>query len=457
MRKIPLTIQTDLYKCGNVNLYVKGTEILHSYMESRGGRFDELVVFGPQYFLKEYLSTPVTKEDVDYAEKFWTAAVGRTDYFRRENWDYIVNNYGGKLPISIHAVPEGTIVETHNVLMTIENTDPKCSWLTNWLETLLMKVYYPITIATQSHLIKQNILSHLEKSGTPESIEFKCVDFGYRGAHSEESSALGAAANLLSFSATDTASGVFLLQQNYNSQVCGFSIPATEHANVTSYGRENEAQFFSDFLDKFPTGMIACVSDSYDIFNCVTNILGKTLKDKILNRDGVFVCRPDSGDYMEIIPWILNEFWNSFGGVVNSKGYKVLNDKIRVLQGDGMDPKSIDALYTRIEELGWSSDNLAVGSGGGLLTKGIDRDTCKFAIKASAARVKGEWIDIYKDPITDSGKKSKRGRFKLVKENGKFITVPHTDERKNELVEIYRNGEILVDDSLDVIKARLNA
>jgi nicotinamide phosphoribosyltransferase len=452
---IPLTIQSDSYKVSHCNLYPQGTEVIYSYMESRGGQFDEVIMFGLQYYLKQYLSKPVIKEDVDFAEKFWAAHLGRTDCFKRENWDYIVEKYGGKLPISILAVPEGTKVGVHNVLMTIENTDPKCSWLTNWLETLLMKVYYPITIATQSHSIKQNILSHLEKSGTPESIEFKCVDFGYRGAHSEESSALGSAANLLSFSATDTVSGIYLLQQNYSADMCGFSIPATEHSTVTSYGRENELQFFSDFIDKFPTGIIACVSDSYNIFNCVTNILCRELKEKILARDGVFVCRPDSGDYMEIIPWILNEFWTYFGGTVNAKGYKVLNDKIRVIQGDGQDRKSIDALYTRIEELGWSSDNLTVGSGGGLLTKGIDRDLCKFAIKASAAKIDQIWVDIYKDPISDPGKTSKRGRFKLVKEDGKFITVPHTDERKNELVEVYRNGELLVNDTLDQIKSRL--
>lgn len=456
MNKLPLTILTDSYKAKNTSLYKEGTEFLYSYCESRGGRYDKTVMFGLQYFLKEYLLTPVTKEDVNYAQDFWAEHFGDETVFSRENWDYIVDNHGGKLPVSIKAVPEGSLVDTHNVLFTIENTDPKCSWITNWLETLLMKVYYPITIATQSFNLRKQILKHLEESGTPESIDFKLCDFGYRGAHSEESAREGSAAHLLSFKGSDNVGGIFLTKKYYNSGMTGFSIIATEHANVCSYGKGNEEQFFSDYFDKFPKGMIAGVSDTYNIFDLVENVFCGTLKEKILSRDGVFVCRPDSGDPLEIIPWILDKFYNAFGGRINEKGYKVINDKVRVIQGDGMDANTIDELYSKIEGLGWSADNLTVGSGGGLLVKGIDRDVQKFAIKASAARINGEWTELKKEPITDSGKKSKGGKFKLIKENETYITVPITDVRKDELVEVYRDGDLLVDYKFEDIREKLH-
>ena len=239
--------------------------------------------------------------------------------------------------------------------------------------------------------------------------------------------------------------------------MCGFSIPATEHSIICSFGRDNEVEACRNYLKQYPTGLIACVSDTYDIYNCCENIWGGVLKDEVMKRDGKLVIRPDSGDFFEVIPKVLDILWNKFGGTVNSKGYRVLDPHIGVIQGDGMEQSTINALYNHIVELGWSADNLTVGSGGGLLVKNIDRDTCKFAFKACAAKVNGQWIDIFKDPITDTGKRSKKGKLKLVKVDGQYKTVQLYEyiNLEDELVTVFENGEIKKEYSLDEIKKNI--
>lgn len=446
---------SDSYKVSHRNAYAPKLEILLSYLESRGGKFDKTVFFGLQYYLKMMEGVQVTTQKIDEAQTFWEAHFGRKDVFNRQAWEYIRDNCGGMLPIRIKAVAEGTVVPVGNVLLTIENTDPNCFWLTNFVETLIMKIWYSITIATQSRRIRQDILCFLGVSGDTAGIEFKCHDFGYRGVTSEEQAGIGSGSHLLAFMGTDTVAGVIWLQENYKAGMCGFSIPATEHSIICSFGREGEIEAYDNFLKQYPTGVIACVSDTYNIYNACENIWGGVLKDKVMARNGTLVIRPDSGDFLEVIPKVLDILWNKFGGITNSKGYKVLDSHVRVIQGDGMDPESIYELYDCITKLGWSADNLAVGSGGGLLMKDINRDTCKFAIKACAARVDGKWIDIYKDPITDPGKKSKRGRIKLVKQDDTFVTVGIDDPREDLLETVFENGKIMKEYDLATIRKNL--
>ncbi len=455
-------LQTDSYKVTHSKAYPKGLQKIYSYLEARGGEHNEIVFFGLQYYIKEFLvGQVITQQDIDEAEVFYSQHFGRTDAFNREGWEYILNVHGGRLPLEIKAVPEGTRVGLKNVLMTLVNTDDKCFWLTNYVETLLMKVWYTISMSTRSFYIRQDIKEFLDLSGTPEAIDFKCHDFGYRGTTSEEHAALGAASHLLSFMGTDTLAGITLLQEYYSSAMCGFSIPATEHSIMCSFGRENEIQACENLLTSYPDGLIACVSDTYDIFNACANIWGGVLKDKVLARNGCLVIRPDSGDPCVVVKMCLEVLWGKFGGIVNDKGYKVLDPHVRIIQGDGMNPETISALYKHITNHGWSADNLTVGSGGGLLVKGLDRDTYKFAIKASAAMINGEWIGLQKDPITDQGKKSKIGHLKLVKDNDQYKTVSSYDagytELQDELVTVFKNGELLVDQTLEEIKAKFNS
>lgn len=457
MKKKSILFLSDSYKYSHAPTYKSGVTNVYSYLESRGGKYKETVFVLLQYYLKEYLiGQVITKEDIDKAEQFCEAHFGRKDVFNRVGWEYILNKYNGKLPLRIKAVPEGSVIPVSNILMSIEATDPKCYWLVNFVETLLMKIWYPITIATQSREIKKTILETLEKTGTPESIDFKCHDFGYRGVTSEEQAAIGAAAHLFNFMGTDTIAGIFLLQDYYKAGMCGFSIPATEHSIMCSFGRNHEIEACENFLNTYPTGLIACVSDTYNIYECCEHIWGTALRDKVLYRKGTLVIRPDSGDFFEVVPRVLDILCKKFG-CYEKKGYKVLNDHVRVIQGDGMDPNTIRDLYHHINRLGWSSDNLTVGSGGGLLMKDVNRDTQKFAIKASAVEMNSEeWVGIYKSPVTDPGKKSKMGRLKLVKDfEGKFKTIPEAEYGKDELVTVFENGELLVEYTLDEIKQRI--
>src|SRR5690606_16576918 len=163
MRKQNLLLLADAYKYAHHKFYMPGTTKIYSYLESRGGAFPETVFYGLQYFLKEYLEGQVfTQADVDEADETLSAVFGRKDVFSREIFEYILRVHGGKLPVRIKAVAEGSVVPVHNVLMTIENTDPKCYWLTNFLETLLMQVWYPSTVATLSREVRKVVEQYFD-------------------------------------------------------------------------------------------------------------------------------------------------------------------------------------------------------------------------------------------------------------------------------------------------------
>ena len=189
-----IILNTDSYKCSQFKQYPSGTEYVYSYIESRGGEWDKTVFFGLQAFMREYMTTPLTTADIDIAEKIITA---NGEPFNRAGWEYIVKQHGGKLPVEIKAIPEGTVIGTKNVLVTIVNTDPECYWLTSYLETALLRaVWYPTTVATNSYQSKKIIATALENTGDPSGINFKLHDFGARGVSSQESATLGGMAHL---------------------------------------------------------------------------------------------------------------------------------------------------------------------------------------------------------------------------------------------------------------------
>lgn len=461
-----LLLLTDSYKASHYKQYPKGTTNVYSYLESRGGEFDKTLFFGLQYFLKNYLAGQVvTQEKINEADEFFTQHMG-PGTFNREGWEYILNEHDGKLPIRIKAVPEGTVVDNKNVLMTIENTDDKCFWLTNYLETLLVQVWYPITVATQSYYCKEIINGYLEQTGDPAGLPFKLHDFGFRGVSSVESAGLGAAAHLTNFMGTDTLAGISLLQQFYGAkEMPGFSIPASEHSTITSWGREGELAAMENMLDQYPTGLVACVSDSFDIFKACSEYWGEALKEKILSRDGTLVVRPDSGDPVEVVVKCLEILGEKFGFDVNDKGYKVLPPQIRMIQGDGVDIDTINEILFAMAENRWSADNIAFGSGGALLQK-MNRDTQKFAFKCSSITINGDEREVFKEPVTAAFKKSKKGRMKLSKIKGwddysrKYETLTQSDEGFQEaedcLITVFENGELKAEYSLTDVRELSN-
>lgn len=432
-----LILQTDSYKVSHWKQYPPGTEKVYSYFESRGGKFGKIVFFGLQYILKKYLTgSVVTMQDVDQAEKLFKSHFG-SEIFNREGWEYIVNELGGKLPIEIKAVAEGSLNDQSQVLFTVENTDPKCYWLTNYLETLLEQVWYPCTVATKSHDMKMQLKLYLSLTGDDPS-DFKLHDFGYRGSTSQESAGIGGAAHLINFKGSDTLAAITTLQDYYHADMPAFSIPAAEHSTITSWGRSNELKAYQNIIEQFPLGLIAVVSDSYNIYEACEKMWGGELKDKVVGRNGTIVIRPDSGDPQKVLPMVLEILGKSFGKKLNSKGFYVLPSYIRVIWGDGIDSDNLTDILTAVVRAQWSIDNIAFGSGGGLLQK-LNRDTLRFAYKCSNVTINGVDVPVFKDPITDSRKGSKQGRF-------------HDEGLKT----IFKNGELLVDQTLHDIRERVS-
>jgi len=461
---ISIIARTDSYKFSQWMQYPKGTTHISSYIESRGGE-PESVFFGLQAFMREYLTTPVTMADVERADRI-VQAHGLP--FNRAGWEIIVNEYGGRMPLLIQAVPEGTVMETRNVQVQVMNTDPRLFWLTSYVETALLRaVWYPSTVATKSRKMKKIIARELhETSDVPvmDQLFFKLHDFGARGASSAETAILGGMAHLINFMGTDNFEAIEGVMGYYNTdEVVGFSVPASEHSTITSWGKENELAAYENMLETFggEGKIFACVSDSFDIYAATRDLWGTKLRDKVIASGGTLVVRPDSGDPETVPVEVIELLAERFGTTTNSKGYKVLHPSVRVIQGDGISEDTLPIILKNLRAKGFSADNIAFGMGGGLL-QFWDRDTLKYAMKASAIKVDGgRWIGFSKDPITDPGKQSKEGRLGLVYSCGvgscsyKTVSENMADNRnKNLLRTVYLNGTILIEDTFQEIRKR---
>jgi nicotinamide phosphoribosyltransferase len=240
--------------------------------------------------------------------------------------------------------------------------------------------------------------------------------------------------------------------------MAGFSIPAAEHSTITAWGREGEEAAYRNMLRQYGKagGIFACVSDSYDVYAAIEKLWGGALKDEVIASGATLVVRPDSGNPPDVVERCAMLLDQAFGSRVNRKGYKVLNH-VRLIQGDGVNPTSIREILARLKSAGFAADNIAFGMGGALLQH-LNRDTQKFAMKCSAARIGGAWVDVYKDPVTDPGKVSKRGRLDLVRDaSGQYATVALQEQSSasnSELVEVYRDGTLLREWTLGEVRER---
>lgn len=461
MFEINRIIDTDSYKASHFLQYPPNTTRAFFYLESRGSQRDyaATVFFGLQYILKRFFAEKFTQDMVEEAREAITAHGLPFNY---AGWTRLVEKCGGVLPLRVRAVAEGSVVPLRNALMTVETTDDEFFWLASWFETQLMRIWYPCTVATQSYYIKRDVYRFLQETADDADAEiaFKVHDFGARGVSSQETAAIGGAAHLVNFMGTDTMAALLLHRDFYHAPMAGFSIPAAEHSTVTSWGRENEAEAYRNMLRQFakPKSLVAVVSDSWNIYNAVEKIWGEKLKQEVVDSGATVVIRPDSGEPVEVVSRVAQILGEKFGFETNSKGYKVLKN-VRIIQGDGVNQDSIKAILRRLKSEGFSASNIAFGIGGSLLQK-INRDTMKFAYKCSAIVTDGKLIDVYKQPITDSGKDSKRGRLDLIRgANGDYKTVklddPETISAENSQMRVvFENGEVLVDDSLDEIRRR---
>uniref|UniRef100_A0A914XNF1 Nicotinamide phosphoribosyltransferase n=1 Tax=Plectus sambesii TaxID=2011161 RepID=A0A914XNF1_9BILA len=450
----------DSYKVTHHEQYPEGTTHVYSYFESRGGKFSEVCFFGLQYILKRWLIGPVVnKHMIQEAKNFFAVHFGGQDVFNEKGWNHIVEKHNGYLPLRIMAVPEGTCVPVKNVLFTVENTDPEVPWLTNWFETLLVQVWYPMTVCTSSRAQKGVIAKYMmETAESLDGLPFKLHDFGYRGATSVESAGIGDAAHLVNFVGTDTIAGLQLCRKYYQCPMAGFSIPAAEHSTITTWQKSGEAAAFRNMLERYPTGLVSVVSDSYDVHNAVSNIWGEQLHQLVLDRadKGCLVIRPDSGEPEKIVVEVLELLSEKFPVTTNSKGYRVLPPYLRVIQGDGISYETIGGILEAMKSSGWSAENIVFGTGGALLQK-LDRDTQQCAFKCSYVVVNGQPRNVFKSPATDAAKRSKKGRLSLERrEDGSIVTVQEGlgSPEKDMLVPVYENGRLLRDYTLDEIRQR---
>ena len=467
MNQNPITnliLDTDSYKVSQYLQYPPNTTNIFSYVEARGADAEITALYekflpgekvkttyvGPQIFLKEYLSVPITHKDVDQAGPILLA---HGYEFNEEGWRIIVDEYKGFLPLTIHSVREGSVVPVSNILSYIQATDPRFFWLVSYVETAWMRAtWYPVTVASNDYLTRRIITKFMDETAVYDraEIDFMMHDFGARGVSSKESAGIGGMAHLVYFQGTDTITGALYAMEYYNSkEMTGFSISASEHSTMTSWGKDQEVDAFRNMLHQFgkDNSIFACVSDSYDIEHAVKILWGQILRKDIIefgSRGGRLVVRPDSGDPIATPVAVIGWLMDAFGYTVNEKGYKVLPDYIRVIQGDGINLTSMAKILSTMKRRGYSASNIVFGRGAGTLQL-VNRDQYGFAMKASAREENSMWHDVWKEA---PGKNSKRGRITLVqdRETGKFRTVSFADSvnqyEVNKLNTVYYNGPV---------------
>jgi nicotinamide phosphoribosyltransferase len=440
-----LILDTDSYKASHWLQYPAGTEQISSYIEARGGPYEEGIFFGLQAFLKRYLTTPFTQRDIDEAEAIFTA---HGEPFNRHGWEHILHKHKGLLPIEIEALPEGTRFPMRCAVLQVVNTDPACAWLVPYIETALLRaVWYPSTVASHSAACKKVLKHYLQETAdTLEKLPFMLHDFGGRGVSSLESAELGGLAHLVNFRGTDTVPALLAARRYYGENMAAFSIPAAEHSTVILWGREQETEAYQHIISRFLSHgkLVSVVSDSYDYWKAI-DIWRGTLRDQIRASGGTLVIRPDSGEPCELIPETLTRLAEAFGAEVNSKGYRVLNPCVRLIQGDGVSLEKIGEILEVMKNTGWSADNIVFGMGGELLQK-VHRDTMRWAMKPSAAKIGGNWREVFKNPATDPGKASKAGILAVVENaEGRLQTVKKNAGwyDRNLLQPVFRNGRLL--------------
>lgn len=472
-----LLLRTDVYKTSHHEQYPPKTSKIYSYLEARKSREDGLdytVFFGLQYYLKQYLK-PITHADVDEFQEVMTGIMGRP--LNVDRFHALADL--GYLPIKIKAVKEGSVMPLQNALMTITNTHPDYYWLVNYLETLLMKLWLPITVASNSYRFRRLFNGFADRTvGNRNHVPFQMHDFGYRGCGSEESAAIAGAAHLTSFLGTDTVAAVTLLKDYYsggtNGKPIGLSVPASEHSTMTSWTTNNDDfDAIENMLNIYPEGIVSIVSDSYNLWRVITEYCGNRLKDRVMQRNGKTTLRPDSGDPVLItcgnpsaetteeqfgVVRLLDRY---FGSSWNSKGFREIDPHVGTIYGDAIFYNRAQEILSRLAGMGYASNNIVFGSGGLLLNQ-WSRDTLGMAIKATYCEVDGEERPIEKNPITDTGKKSKRGLLRLTKEKtAAGLTFKTKDncsqdeEEGGELETVFENGQILRTQTIDEIRSRL--
>jgi len=476
---------TDYYKVGHVFQYPCNTTLVYSNLTPRKSRFDnidEMVFFGLQYFIKEYLvdyfndnffRQPKEKVLADYKRRIVTSLGAHLP-----TYDHIEKLHElGYLPIEIKALPEGSRVPMRVPCLTIVNTLSEFYWLTNFLETILSAVIWqPCTSATIAYQYRKLLDRYGAETGMPaEFIQWQGHDFSFRGMSSLESAVISGMGHLLSFTGTDTIPAIEALERYYHAdadkELIGGSVAATEHSVMCSGSKDGELETFKRLITEvYPSGIVSIVSDTWDLWKVCTEYLS-ALKETILQREGKVVIRPDSGDPVKIMcgdpdgktvaerKGVVELLWDVFGGTTTDKGYKLLDAHIGAIYGDSINLERAEAICEGLKQKGFASQ--AVFGIGSYTYQYNTRDSFGMAMKATYVEVDGEGRNIFKNPVTDDGtKKSATGLLQVKKENGKYVLVDKADwqqEKNSDLKTIFKDGNLVKEYSLAEIRKELMA
>ena len=494
MYRINPLLESDFYKQVHWNQYPKDITKVVSYFTPRMCRLnttDHIVMFGLQSFIKEYLIE-------DFNEYFFN----RSKEEIIKEYKHLMDNtlgeglYGierieklhdlGYLPLEIKALPEGARVPVGVPMFEISNTHPDFAWLTNAIESVIScEMWHGMISATVGTIYRDIVDRFYEETVDNDVPHARALgDFSMRGQESKRSAYKSSAAWLLSFLNTATVPAIDYLEKYYNcdcsKEPVGFRAVSTEHSVMCSnYAVDgDEITFLRKLLTKiYPNTSFSVVSDSYDYWNLVDNIIPQ-LKEEILNHNGTLLIRGDSGDPAEVVTKTVFHLWKIFGGTVNSKGYKVLDPHIKAIYGDSITPQRANWIYTILKTNGFAANNVALGVGsfsmqcleeydsidGHAVLKPYTRDTFGIAIKATYCEDKdGKPIPIFKNPKESTFKKSQKGCCIVTRdpETHEYIctdgfTFADTENAmNNRLVKVFENGVMIKEYSLQQIRDRL--
>lgn len=474
----------DGYKLDHRRQYPEGTTRVYSNWTPRGSRLPdvtEVTFFGLRYFLQKYMMK-------DFDDQFFLANGGKMKarYAARVNSYLGPNSIGtehiealwrlGYVPLEFRAVPEGSAVPLRVPMLTVENTHDDFAWLVNYFETLMSNVLWlPCTSATQARRMRQ-VLDNGAKltGGDPGFVDWQGHDFSFRGMSGPEAASLSGAGHLLFFTGTDTIPAIELIEDHYSppeGYLIGGSVAATEHSVMCAGSQAGELETFERLLALYPTGIVSVVSDTWDLWKVLTQILPQ-LKDKIMARQGKLVIRPDSGDPVKILcgdpdapegsparKGTIELLWDLFGGTKTSTGHKLLDSHIGAIYGDSITVERANEIVKRLHAKGFASVNTVLGIGS-YTYQYVTRDTFGFAMKATWAKIGGVGHNLFKKPVTDNGtKNSAVGRLAVLPhaEQGMILVNEATPEQEASslLQPVWRDGHFIGEpDSFDKIRAR---
>lgn len=465
MRINPIYLK-DFYKVGHHLQYPKGTQLIFSNFTPRKSLVSGInhsVFFGLRYFIERYLKFEF--DSLFFSNDYVAVQYGNLMYqalgdgFSKNNIESLRKL--GYLPLEIYALPELSVVPCGVPALVIYNTLPEFYWLPNMLETLLSCSLWGMctsaTIARQYRLLLDKFAA--ETSDIPEFVDYQAHDFSFRGMNGVEAAAMSGMAHLQYFKGTDTIPALLWAAEYYGQQFGISSVAATEHSVMSAGGQETEYETYRRLIeDIYPDGILSIVSDTWDLWKVVGEILPK-LKDKIMARDGKIVIRPDSGDPADILcgksnsenPYetkgLIESLWDIFRGTINGKGYKQLDSHIGAIYGDSITIDRATIICEKLRDKGFASTNIVFGIGSYTYQYNT-RDTFGWAIKSTYCEIDGKGYAITKDPITDNGtKKSHSGLLKVIKSNDTYQLLQNQSweefyQSDNELKMIFSDGKL---------------